>query len=135
MARIRVNWDNAEIQQMLSGDGGMVDRAVARAAGRTRDRSKANVGRYGRVDTGTMRNSIRSQRLSGRVGVWYEVGTDVYYAMFQHDGTKAHGPRRAKAMRWTSGATIVFAKHVAGVQPAPFLKDALDRLSASDFNL
>lgn len=135
MARVRINWDQAQLNRMLEGDGGMVDRAVARAAGRTRDRSKANVGRYGRVDTGTMRNSIRSQRLSGRPGVWYEVGTDVVYAMFQHDGTKAHGPRRAKAMRFTSGATIVFAKHVAGVKPAPFLKDALDKLSTSDFNI
>lgn len=135
MARVRINWDDAQINQMLTGDGGMVDRAVARAAGRTRDRSKANVTRYGRVDTGQMRNTIRSQRLSGRPGVWYEVGTDVAWAMYQHDGTQAHGPRRAKAMRFKSGATIVFAKRVAGVKPAPFLKDALDKLSASDFNV
>lgn len=134
MARFSIKFNEAELRKLLESDNGAVGRAVARAAGKTRDRAKVNVGRYGRVDTGTMRNSIRSQELTGRSGVWYEVGTDVAYAIYQHEGTKAHGPRRAKLLRFKSGSTIVFAKRVAGVSPAPFLKDALERLTVADFN-
>lgn len=130
---VRFNWDEAGFRQVL--DVQTVPEAVWRAAGRVRDRAKANVGIMGRVDTGAMRNSIVGRRIrSGRAGVWYEVGSPLPYAIYQHEGTKTPIlPRRAKVLRFKAGGAYIFRPRVRGVTAAPFLTDALKSLKASDF--
>lgn len=41
---------------------------------------------------------------------------------FQDKGTKAHGPRNKKAMRWGEGTHTIFAKKVRGVRKRPFIR-------------
>lgn len=63
------------------------------------------------------------------------VGTPVPYVKYQEFGTRAHGPVRAKMLRFRpkGSAEYVFAKWVRGVQPARFMRKALAALRPSDF--
>jgi HK97 gp10 family phage protein len=130
---VTYRWNQPAFQKMLRDSGGTVDQAVARAAGRTRDRAKQNLSR--RVDTGHLRQSIVSQRTESITGVTYQVGSPLPYAIFQEKGTRDHGPRNFKFMRFKpkGSSTFVFAKHVRGVQAANFLADALRSLTPADF--
>lgn len=133
-AKVRITWNESEFRRILEVQ--TVPQAVWRAAGKVRDRAKANVGKMGRVDTGAMRNSIVGRRMrGGKAGVWYEVGSDLPYAIFQHEGTRTPiVPRRAKVLRFKGqGGSYVFPKQVRGVTAAPFLTDALKTLTVGDF--
>lgn len=129
--------DDAAVRK-LQESGGDVDRAVQRAAGRARDYARQNITEAGRVDTGRLRNSIRYEQRSraGRTAN-YAVGSDLDYAIFQERGTRAHGPRRARVMRFKpkGGGAFVFASHVRGVTGAQFMQKALRKLSVRDFGL
>lgn len=132
--RVRVSLDRQAFRAMEQ-PGGMIESGVRRAAGVVRDNAKRNITAAGRVDTGRMRNSIESQRMSRGNGVWYEVASRLPYALYQHEGTKDHGPRRARVLRFKpKGSSVyVFARRVRGVRGVPFLTDALRRLTARDF--
>lgn len=135
MARISFTWNDAELRRLLEHQ--TVPQAVERAAGKVRDRAKMNITRAGRVDTGALRNSIVARRITGRSGVWYEVGSDLPYAIYQHEGvTGPIVPRRAKVLRFKpkgSGA-FVFAPSVSGFKGEPYLTQALDSLTINDFS-
>jgi hypothetical protein len=134
VVNVRFHWNEAEFRRIL--DQQTVPQAVWRAAGKVRDRAKVNITKAGRVETGAMRNSIVGRRMrGGKAGVWYEVGSDLPYAIFQHEGTKGPiVPRRAKVLRFKgAGGSYVFPKQVRGVTAAPFLTDALKSLTVNDF--
>lgn len=63
-----------------------------------------------------------------------KVGSDLEYAGFVNDGTRPHviRPRRAKALRFTVGGRVVFAKVVnhPGQRAQPFLDRALREVAA-----
>lgn len=131
---VRIRWDEAEFRRITEEQ--TVPQAVWRATGKVRDRAKANITKAGRVDTGAMRNSIVGRRLrQGRGGVWYEVGSDLTYTLYQHEGTTGPiVPRRATVLRFQSkGGSFVFPKQVRGVTGEPFLTDALQSLTVNDF--
>lgn len=133
-AHVRMTWNHAEFRRVLEVE--TVPRAVWRAAGKVRDRAKQNITRAGRIDTGAMRNSLVSRRITGnRTGVWYEVGSDLVYALYQHEGTTGPiRPRRARVLRFKgSNGSFVFPKEVRGVTAEPFLTDALRSLTINDF--
>lgn len=134
-ASVRIKWNDAEFRRIT--DEQTVPQALWRAAGKVRDRAKKNVTSAGRVDTGKMRSSIVGRRLRKGRGVWYEVGTDVPYAIYQHEGTRTPiVPRRAKVLRFQpAGSSVyVFRPRVRGVKGAPFLTDALKSLTINDFS-
>lgn len=128
--------------------GGPVDQAVAKAAGRTRDRAKQNLTSAGRIDTGSLRQSIVSERTSSPPNqITYQVGSPMMYGQWSaaelHErGTGIYGPRhsmivprRARILRFKpKGATAyVFAPAVKGMEGTRFLERALYELTASDF--
>lgn len=135
VAQVRFDWNDPAIRKIL--DETTVPQAVWRAAGRVRDRAKVRITEAGRVDTGAMRNSIVGRRVrAGRKGVWYEVGSNLPYAIYQHEGTRGPiVPRRAKVLRFTpkGGSGYVFARQVRGVTGVPFLTEALRTLTVNDF--
>jgi hypothetical protein len=134
-ANVRITWNDAEFRRITEVQ--TVPMAVWRAAGKVRDRAKMNITAAGLVDTGALRNSIVARRMrAGRAGVWYEVGSDLPYSIYQHEGTRTPiVPRRAKLLRFTpkGGSTVVFAKQVRGVTGTPYLTDALRSLTNADF--
>lgn len=82
------------------------------------------------VDTGRLRASIRSRTSrSFTLRPRLEVFTDVQYAVYVHDGTRAHiiRPRNARVLRFTVGGQVVYARvvHHPGTRPRPFLDRAL----------
>jgi hypothetical protein len=134
-ASVRIIWNEAEFRRITEVQ--TVPQAVWRAAGKVRDRAKTNITSAGLVDTGALRNSIVARRMrAGRMGVWYEVGSNLPYSIFQHEGTAAIiRPRRAKVLRFqpAGSSTFVFAKQVRGVKGTPYLTDALRSLTTNDF--
>lgn len=126
-----VRFNYAEWARMQN-PGGSIDAGFARAAGRTRDRARRNIAKLGRIDTGRMSQAMYSKR-TGQLE--YEVGSPVHYAGYQEHGTKGHGPRRAKVMRFKpkGGKGFVFAKYVRGITPGKFLENALKDLTPDDF--
>lgn len=133
--KVKITWNQAEFKRIT--DVQTVPQAVWRAAGKVRDRAKRNISNAGRVNTGAMRNSIVARRMrGGKSGVWYEVGSNLPYAIFQHEGTQGPiFPRRATVLRFKpkGGSAYVFAKQVRGVTGEPFLTDALKTLTNADF--
>lgn len=112
------------------------DASAQRAARVARDRARSNIERKDRVATGAMKRSIRIwRRPTASERDRYAVGTTLFYAVYQEEGTRAHGPVVAKFLRFTPkrSTKVVFAKWVRGVKPARFLRDAHRSLKASDF--
>jgi hypothetical protein len=88
---------------------GIVGRATRHAAEVTVERAKASVNAFGRVDTGFMRDSIAATfQGSNQFETRFGVSSAARYAFYQHQGT-----------RWIS--------------PAPFLTNAIQRLTPGDF--
>jgi hypothetical protein len=130
---IRFKMNEQEFRRMQQS--GTISRAVERAAGTVRDGAKRELTGQGRIDTGLLRQSIVTRRVSSSRGVFYEVGSPLEYAIYQHEGTKAHGPRHARYLRFKpkGGGDFIFAKFVRGVRPSKFLTKALARLTVNDF--
>lgn len=128
-------WDDGAIRHLLQDD--VVPRAVEKAAGKTRDRAKGNIRSAGRIDTGALLNSIISKRVSsGGALLWYEIFSDLPYAIYQHNGVKGPiYPRRARVLRFKpkGSSEFIFRPSVSGFEGVPYLTDALNQLSVSDF--
>lgn len=142
MAKVRLNQANIEA---LARPGGAVYREVDRIGRRVESRAKRNAN----VDTGRMRSSIRNTMSVRGRRVTATIGTDVEYALYQHEGTGIYGPRhrvitpkRGKFLRFeVSGpvgprrpgdrgnSNVVYARYVRGTPPNPFLTSALIAVS------
>jgi HK97 gp10 family phage protein len=126
----RVRLDRAALNRQIRG----ASRAeLDRAARQVMNRAKI----LAPVDTGRLRASIRveARRTLGLRTV-YTIGSDVYYAPYVNDGTRPHTirPRRGKALRFTIGGRVVYARvvHHPGTRPRPFLDRALREVAAQD---
>lgn len=134
MSGYRITWNTGEFTRILEQQ--TVPQAVWRAAGKVRDRAKQNITSAGRIDTGAMRNSIVGRRITGRPGVWYEVGSDLEYAIYQHQGvTGPVLPRKARVLRFSpkGSSAVIFRPSTSGFEGVPFLTDALATLTVNDF--
>lgn len=113
--------------------GAASSQAVNRGSITVMSRAKA----FAPVDTGRLRNSItRTQPAMVSGGLWTSVVyTDLEYGMYQEYGTRAHGPVRAKALRFKpkGSSKYVFAKWVRGVPAKRYMQRAFDSLRESDF--
>lgn len=107
---------------------GMVEKGTTAAMNYAKD--------FAPRDTGRLANSIVS--VVEKRGFLHYVGT-IYsheeYALYQEKGTRAHGPVRAKYLRFKpkGSSTYVFAKWVRGVPATKYMERALEWLSMSDF--
>lgn len=133
-SNVRLRIDHPQMQAIV---GRISQEAIMRAAQQTRSRYSANIVQAGRVRTGDMHQKVEAREILG--GRWDSpkaaVGTPVKYAKYQEYGTRAHGPVRAKALRFKpkGSSTFVFAKWVRGVTPAKFARRALDSIRPTDF--
>lgn len=90
-----------------------------------------------RVDTGRLRASVNTRRIHRGTLPGARVGSNVFYAIYVHEGTGIYGryrrpirPVRAKVLRFKpKGSTgYAFAQSVKGMRPNPFLVKALRSL-------
>ena len=87
------------VEEML-GTTGTVGQRWKRLGEHVAQLAKDRVNYYGRVDTGFMRNSIKSHLFQNGETVGVIIGSDAHYDIYQHEGTSR------------------------GISPAPFLTDA-----------
>lgn len=125
--------DRAAVARVV---GQRADAAALQAANISAARAKRNIQAAGRIDTTAMYRGMTVEKTSSTpLKHSYLVYTPVPYAIFQELGTRAHGPKYAKAMRFRpkGSQAFVFATWVRGVTPAHFMRNALRELSLRDF--
>lgn len=128
LSKVRVN--RYAFRRMLRGPGGPAERIAMPVARRTERYAKLFAPR----DTGKLSRNIRMWvHPRARRGYTVRIGNTkaVPYAHYQHEGTRAHGPVRAKAMRFKpkGSSRYVYATWVRGVRSDPYLVDALEAAS------
>jgi hypothetical protein len=129
--------DLAALNRLLTSPQGGVVRDLLRRGLLVETQAKRNLAGVGgpkRIDTGRLRSSINTQAVSRNGAPAVIVGTNVFYAMWVHDGTGIFGPhgqpirpRRAKRLRFRPQGQrrYVYAKQVVGMKKNEFLRNAL----------
>ena len=110
--------------------------AAERAAGAIQARARQNITSAGRVGNGQMLNGIITEdrtRDAGRPTI--AVVSTAKHSRFQEEGTRAHGPVRAKALRFQirGRGPVIFAKWVRGVKALRFMRRAAEATTLRDF--
>lgn len=122
--------------KVISVVGPVADKAAYSAAQKARGYVISEIRAAGRVKTGRMIAGMQVRKVAGGPLLSrYEVSSSAPYTMFQNDGTRPHGPVRAKVLAFVpkGGSQVVFAKWVKGVQGAHFMEKGLARVRAQDF--
>jgi len=130
MAQVNLQINQNAVRALLLDPNSGVARDLLRRGNNVATLAK----KYAPVNTGRLRASIEAKLVRYGDNVAVIVGTNVEYAMYQHEGTGIYGPqgqpirpRNAKFLRFKpkgSGA-YVFAREVRGSMPTFFLKRAL----------
>lgn len=110
--------------------------AVRRAADTTRSRVRWYLSQGGHYDTNNLDRSMTTKEISSDpLHPKRAVGSPLEYAKFLEEGTRGHGPVRAKALRFKPKGSnkFVFAKWVRGIAAVRFMRRALDALTVYDF--
>lgn len=106
---VKIDVEMRVFDGVIRSPNGPVGTRVAKAGDLTVRRAKENVNRYGRVDTGRMRDRIFAEPVTSTSrGLSVIVVSPQPYSRFQHFGTRY-------------------------ITPAPFLTDALESLRPIDF--
>ena len=137
MADVRVVMDNAAIQRMLTSPTGPAMRAATVKAQEVKNHARSEVAVSQGRDFTTrgqpqhLRDTIVTRFVSDAKGPANYVGSDLRRAWWYHQGTVPHVivPVRAKALRFVSRGTVIFAKRVnhPGTRGNPFLIKAARR--------
>lgn len=117
--------DRQELASQLAGPRGILTRQVARLERRI----VTNAAQRAPVDTGNLRRMIAADPIvQTGFNVTGSVTSRANYSVFVHNGTDPHiiRPRNARALRFTSGGQVVFARYVnhPGTRARPFLWNA-----------
>lgn len=106
------------------------------AARNVQIRARKNIMKGRRNWTGQMRDGILLTKGTGNKAYRGRiVAATAPYSHFQEYGTRAHGPRRAKFLRFRvrGKGPYIFTKWVRGVTPLYFMRDAYKSLTVKDF--
>lgn len=133
ITRVTHRLNSSEIDRILRSEAGPVARDLMRRGLLVESAAKRRISSNPmRVDTGRLRSSITHVLTTQGTNLQVRVGTNVFYALYIHDGTGIYGPRhrmikpvRAQMLHWVGKSGEVFARQVRGIPPNPFLKDAL----------
>lgn len=123
MAGIRIDW--AAVERMLHSPTGMVGRDLQRRAGAVAAEAR-------RTAPGSMPSRITGPDVGRRgTDLSASITSNHHATIWVTQGTRPHQirPVRARALRFTVGGRIVFAKHVnhPGNRAADFMNKALHK--------
>ena len=114
-----------ELDTMLNSPQGEVGKYLRKRGALIVAAAKRQVG----VDTGALRNSIKSIHLRDSRSQYLWIGSNENHALMHHEGTKPHTivPREAPILRFTSGSRIIYSREVQhpGTRPNRYLSDQL----------
>lgn len=120
--------DQGGIQYVTRSPSGPVGVHMAKLGRKLVRYAQRDVG----VDTGRLRQSINSRVTVETTGLVTTVGSDNRIALMHHNGTRRHviEPRNRRALRFSRGASIVYARRVMhpGTKPNPYLSQNLARV-------
>jgi hypothetical protein len=127
--------DTVKLHAMLASPQGGLAKTMLKRAVRVQAQARRNLSRPPRrIDTGALRADIQIEPFRWKGYPAFRVGTNKKYARFVHDGTGIFGPeahyivpRKGKFLVFTPKGELaaVFTKKVKGMEPNPFLRDAL----------
>lgn len=133
------------VHEVLTSPTGGVAKDLLRRGIRVQTQARRNLGGSTgtgpkRIDTGLLRASISTQlRQNGPESLAVRIGTNVFYAIWIHEGTGIYGPRKTPIVPKTArylrfkpkGADhYIYRKSVKGIRPNPFLVAALSAAKA-----
>ncbi len=134
-ARVRIVKHPDQIAAILRGDSSSLFKDIFRRCVKVQNKAKRNLqSNPKRVDTGRLRSDIHIQMLTVNGYPAGRVGFNVFYGLFVHEGTGIYGPRHSMIRPRTATflkfkprgeSEFVYARAVRGMQPNPFLKNAL----------
>lgn len=119
-----VKLDPAKMARVLRGPDGPVVKYMLTIGDRVKDKAQAFVG----VDTGNLRDHIVKRIVMKGDGVHVEVGADVPYAIYHHEGSDAV-EGKLMVFRGSDG-TMVFTMRRKAIPPNRFLIRALNATRA-----
>lgn len=130
--RLRINHSQSRAYAGLASRA-----AVEKAAVLAEQRYRNNILAADLVDTRELIDSVQRQHVPGSTLLTpaIAIGAAAKHAVFHEFGTRAHGPVKAKMLRFKpkGSSTFVFAKWVRGVRPTKFAQRALDMTRPTDF--
>lgn len=111
-----------ELRRDLKKAGGNADRLVTNAVTNSTSRIQQEVRGRALHRTGTLQRSVlvRNKGLNGEVSVNAKQG------IFIEEGTKDHGPVRAKVLRFRIGGKLIYTQRVKGIKARPFFKPGVE---------
>lgn len=125
-ANVSVEVDEAELERILL-------QAAVPEVTKVTQRTQTGAKRRAPVDTGLLRSSIYATVRVSPPLVVGEVGSNLEYAIYVHEGTGIYGPsgkpitpKRSRVLVFKVRGKTVFAHSVKGQRPQPFLVDALE---------
>ena len=127
MARIVMNLRTGEINAMLRGQGGEVVRDLQRRGNAVLSRAR----QLAPVRTGALRGSLNMQIITIGQNPAVQIGTNLRYAMWVHEGTGIYAgrgyiyPRTARFLSWVENGRRIYARRIRGMRGTPYLLDAL----------
>jgi hypothetical protein len=134
-AKITHQLNRQAVSALLTSPSGPVAKDLYRRGLRVQAKAKQELEEWPRrVDTGRLRSSVEVQLITVGGVLAVRIGSNVFYALYVHDGTGIYGPKgapikpkRAKVLKFQpKGAHgFVYARSVKGMIPNPFLKKAL----------
>jgi hypothetical protein len=72
----------------------------------------------------SMKKATQHRVLRLKNGRIVRIRSPKHYASYIEYGTRAHGPVRARALRFVIGGRVIFARRVRGIRPRKFLYKA-----------
>lgn len=129
MAGVVVVMNPVEVAELMRSPQGPVYRHMIAVATRVQIRAKELVRRR----TGNLANTIVKRTVPAPNGFVVEVGSQLPYAFYEHEGTQPHGidPVRAQVLVFVGrDGSTVFAQHVnhPGTKGSKFLTRAADEV-------
>lgn len=121
LGKSRVEIDSAKLAQLLRGSDGPVVKLMLKVGEGVKDIAKREVG----VDTGNLRDHIVKRIVMKANGVHVEVGADVPYAIYHHEGSNAVSGK-LMVFQVRGGATV-FTMRRKAIPPNRFLIRALNQ--------
>ena len=125
--KISVNVSGIDaIRSQFAKLGNLPQLALDKTAIEVEDFIGAQIGKHAK--TGALERSLGKVRIPNGWEIWNDSRV-APYALFVHDGTKAHAifPKKKKALRWASGGVFHFSKkgvHHPGNKPDKWIDRA-----------
>lgn len=123
--QITLNIDRLALDHTINNPQGEVGQWLKKRGRMMMMAAKAQVP----LGTGKLRASIKMIHGRNGLGQYIDIGSNLNYALYVHEGTRPHEivPEQAKVLRFSGGGRVVYTHKVEhpGTRPNKYLSDQL----------